>query len=107
VLSYLLDQHVQILWNLRSEAYLDHSVSLMTKQRQCRQHASILSCICGLCFIAQSRASYHVGDIVPLDLRILRILLPIKKISDVKGQWTLRILRTCHDLYLSNTVRVP
>jgi hypothetical protein len=107
VLSYLLDQHIQILRNLRSEAYLNHSVSLMTKQRQCRQYASLHSCVCKPCCIVQSRASHHVGDIVPLDLRILRILLPMKKISDVRSQQAQRILHTRHNLYLCNTMRIP
>jgi hypothetical protein len=30
-------------------------------------------------------APHNLGDIVPLDLRILRILLPVREISDVKS----------------------
>lgn len=70
--THLLDQHIEILWNLRSEACSSLCQS-ETKQRH--------SCFCVLCatsthFACPSFSHIHTGSIIPLPLRIRRILLP-------------------------------
>lgn len=72
----LLDQHVKILWYLRCETY-EVKVTLSVED----QAEAVLY---GLTLEANSRAhrkAFHTQIIVPLDLRIRRILLPIRTLA--------------------------
>ena len=92
--SYLLDQHVQVLWNRWSQAcsnlivsYCEPSDGLMAKNMAfCRKeffvlmqfHLFILSCIVLNQF---STLLLQTGSCIPFDLRIRRILLPVTTLT--------------------------